>query len=719
MSTPVCIAASPILQFFNNAGQFNAGGSILTQVGGINATTYQDAAGSIPLPNPIPLNNRGEISNAAGVTCQLFLPTGITYTFTISDANGNVIDQATYVSGLFDGTTIAAQLSSITSSVTATLSSNIQKQTYTGYATAGTAPAYTITPSPVITSYVAFERFNVTFSTTNAGNDTLQINGLATPPNLVYLTSSGNYANVTAGQIPAGLNSDVILLSPTQALVVTIPPGGGISSLPVRQTVLSGVADVNGSPSWLSAGTGLTVNLSATAMPVRLAFAQGYGDQITTISADAANQFGNLPANNTAILAVDYASSITYTGSNTVVQPQYGYAFDRTRQGLLQFGGAVGSTSFLDDWGNTWLAQGGAKVQVNQFKFGTGGLGGGGTSNALNGTTDYVSTASITSLGTGGWSMRCWIYVPVMPTSGNFFGIFGAANAGGYGAFWTILNNAGTTKFNTILSSNGGSGDIAGAYTPGSTTPVANTWYFVEMTYDPIAGKYLFYVNGLLDLSITSSSRICAVTTMTVGASNDRATLRYMSGYMDKFEFLPYCDHPAGTTYTVPSTGPTLNPAGKLTSWFDVQNMTMYEATAASGTAGVNPTFTARNRVFVGDCDTGVSSVSAVRSYAYQGNWNSAQNPTTFAASTPYTFNHNLGYPPEMVSLVPMARQFQNQNWMDNAQGQPSYYGAISRNSAIVSVGGSGMSVNTSTTGSMTGSTSTTGQLALRARRNF
>ena len=718
MTTPVCIAASPILQFFNNAGQFNAGGSILTQVGGINATTYQDAAGSIPLPNPIPLNNRGEISNAAGVTCQLFLPTGITYTFTIYDANGNQIDQATYCSGVFDGTTIAAQLSSITNSVTATLSSNIQKQTYTAYATAGTAPAYTITPSPVITSYAANERFNVTFSTINAGNDTLQINGIATPPNLVYLTSSGNYANVTAGQIPAGLNSDVILLSPTQALVVTIPPGGGISSLPVRQTVLGGAADVNGSASWLSAGTGLTVNLSATAMAVRLAFAQGYGDQITSISADAVNQFGTLPANNTAYLTADYASSITYTGSNTVVQPQYGYAFDRTRQALLQFGGAVGSTTFLDDWGNTWLAQGGAKVQTNQFKFGTGGLGGGGASNALNGSTDYVLTNSIQSLGPSGWAMRGWIYNTALPASGGVNGMFGATNGGGYGAVVGINNNAGTIRFFLMLSSTGSTADIA-SFSVGTTLPVINTWYFVELTYDPIAGKYLLYLNGIQEQSIASTSRICPVTQMQVGAMNNRGTQQYLSGYVDKFEFLPYCDHPAGTTYSVPIAAPTVNPAGKLTAWFDTQNMTMYEATSASGTAGVNPGFTARNRLFVGDCDTGASSVSAVRSYAYQGNWNSAQNPTTFAASTPYTFNHNLGYPPEMVTLTPMARQAQNQNWMDNAQGQPSYYGAISRNSAVVSVGGSGMSVNTSTTGSMTGSTSTTGQLALRARRNF
>ncbi len=100
MSTSVGISPPPILQFFNNAGQPNAGGSVLTQVGGVNYPTYQDSAGTIPLPNPIPLNSRGEISNSAGQSCQLFLAAGVAYVFTQYDPNGNQINQAQYVGGL-------------------------------------------------------------------------------------------------------------------------------------------------------------------------------------------------------------------------------------------------------------------------------------------------------------------------------------------------------------------------------------------------------------------------------------------------------------------------------------------------------------------------------------------------------------------------------------------------------------------------------------------
>ena len=99
MTSPVIACPPTILQFFGNNGLPLAGGSVLTQVGGTNTATYQDSAGATPLPNPIPLNSRGEISNATGTSCQLFLSQGTAYTFTVKDANGNQVYVATYVAG--------------------------------------------------------------------------------------------------------------------------------------------------------------------------------------------------------------------------------------------------------------------------------------------------------------------------------------------------------------------------------------------------------------------------------------------------------------------------------------------------------------------------------------------------------------------------------------------------------------------------------------------
>lgn len=110
MATGV-ICAPPILQFTLNNGQLAAGGSVLTQVGGINAATFQDVGLTTPLPNPINLNSRGEIANAAGASCQLFLTPNTVYTFTLFDGpngTGNQVWLATYVNGVQVSLTQAA-----------------------------------------------------------------------------------------------------------------------------------------------------------------------------------------------------------------------------------------------------------------------------------------------------------------------------------------------------------------------------------------------------------------------------------------------------------------------------------------------------------------------------------------------------------------------------------------------------------------------------------
>lgn len=91
MATNVAQSPTPILQFLSNAGLMNVGGSLLTQVGGVNYPTWQDAAALTPLPNPIPLNSRGEISNSSGVSVPLYLAQGVVYQFTLFDAQGNQI----------------------------------------------------------------------------------------------------------------------------------------------------------------------------------------------------------------------------------------------------------------------------------------------------------------------------------------------------------------------------------------------------------------------------------------------------------------------------------------------------------------------------------------------------------------------------------------------------------------------------------------------------
>lgn len=118
----VAVVACPptILQFFDNAGKPAVGGSVLTQVASVNFPTYSDSAGTTPLPNPIPLNSRGEVSTAAGASSQLFVAANTVYTFTLSDAGGNLLNTSTYVNGI-GGISQASNVAG-TNTITAVLS---------------------------------------------------------------------------------------------------------------------------------------------------------------------------------------------------------------------------------------------------------------------------------------------------------------------------------------------------------------------------------------------------------------------------------------------------------------------------------------------------------------------------------------------------------------------------------------------------------------------
>jgi len=424
------------------------------------------------------------------------------------------------------------------------------------------------------------------------------------------------------------------------------------SSPAVRQTALVGVVNSSGQANFVNSGTALRPGLSATAATLLLAFASGYGsggavDYVEQIAADSTTFFPTLTANGLSYLYATRVSAGNVTGGATLAPAQVGGSYNQAAQSLLQFGGAAGSTSFLDDFGSIWTAQGTAKVQANQFKFGTGALGGGGTNNAMNGTSDWLKSTAITSLGSGGWSMRAWVYNTAWSSNQNC--LFCLSTAGGYGTVIGI-NPSGHTVLN--ISSNGMSNDIANV-TVGTATIALNTWAFVEMTYDPVAGKIYTYVNGVVDQTISTSGKtvfggspyLCLGSI--VGIAN-----YFMQGYIDKPEILPYCQHPAGATYSVPTSAPSISAAGYASDWFDTVNMVMKSPSAASTVAGSNPTLTVSNKLYLGEATAGASAISSVVSYAYQGRYDSGAIATLPGTSTAVMLNHNLGTKLAAASIV-------------------------------------------------------------------
>jgi hypothetical protein len=222
MTTGV-ICTPPVLQFTLNNGQLAAGGSILTQVGGVNTATYADSGLTTPLPNPIPLNSRGEVSNASGASSQLFLTPNTVYTFTLSDASGNQVWQASYVNGVqLSGSAAAAALNPITN--VAVLNSLLQTAAETA---AGVTPInYTYAPGMV-------DRYG---TNTTPGTTDMTI---AIQRAISVATAS---ANLGTGGVVTFLSATYLFTSLTMATNVQLVGQGPLATILTTATAGNGIA---------------------------------------------------------------------------------------------------------------------------------------------------------------------------------------------------------------------------------------------------------------------------------------------------------------------------------------------------------------------------------------------------------------------------------------------------------------------------------------------
>jgi hypothetical protein len=415
--------------------------------------------------------------------------------------------------------------------------------------------------------------------------------------------------------------------------------------IPVRQSVLKGLLSTSGIAALLAiSGTALAVDLKCGTTSGVFSWANGFNangaiDSLQVLSADIAAKWAGLPVNQENYLALDYVDGVTEpTAVKTLTPPQYGPLYDKGKQFLLHFDGAAGSTAFLDDFGNTWVAQAAGKQQVDQFKFGAAGLGGSGAANALNGATpDGVLCSAASSLGLDRWALRGWVRPTALPGAGVKNAFLGAINGTGFGAAVYINNTAGTIRWAFDLSGDGATFSIGSGV--GTTLPVINTWYFVELTFD--GSTYRLYVNGTQEQTIVSSIPICSATRFSAGYVPTYGV--GLSGYMDEAELVPYCDHPAGTVYAVPVAAPSLATQGYASDWFDTVGYQMWQITSASGVAGTNPGMTQKNRLYVGQATTNAAAVTSVNAYAYAGLFTGAFTTPLTAPATGVSINHWMG----------------------------------------------------------------------------
>lgn len=120
-----------------------------------------------------------------------------------SDA-GILVGGVEYVTVAATGVSIPAA----TAAAHAVRADQIQAQSVTAFTTGGTSTAYTLTPTPAITSLVAGQRFRVNFHATPDATPTLAVSGL-TAKNLKYYNGLGVKTAISSTSVVANLLADV------------------------------------------------------------------------------------------------------------------------------------------------------------------------------------------------------------------------------------------------------------------------------------------------------------------------------------------------------------------------------------------------------------------------------------------------------------------------------------------------------------------------------
>jgi hypothetical protein len=260
------------------------------------------------------------------------------------------------------------------------------------------------------------------------------------------------------------------------------------------------------------------------------------------------------------------------------VRPQAGPLFYAPRQALLHC-----DNNLTDDWGNTWTS-GGQTFSSGTKKFGT-------HSCQLSGTASFVKSTQIANPGQGNWTISTQVNL----TSNVSAIIFAIGNSSTFGAI-VSTSAAGKLVFNA--SSNGVSNDIASTVT-GATTVTSGAFHHVELTFD--GSSYRVFLDGGLEITVSSSAII-----VPDGAELDFGNVpgggSPTAGFWDELDFVPYARHTAA--FSAPVAAYTI--AG---DWFDTNQMVMKSATSAG------PTFTAVQRIYVAEAQTGAATVSSVYSY--------------------------------------------------------------------------------------------------------
>lgn len=175
--------------------------------------------------------------------------------------------------------------------VLSALTTLIRGQGFSAYTTAGTSPAFTITPSPAIDAYTTSQRFSVKFNAAAPGGGTLDVSGKG-PKNLKQYDSTGaKIATVIAANQVTDVvydGTDFVVLDPLPAAFVQqVGIQGSAKNLIVSATGLSSIITISAEELTAKNAAGQALLMSNVFLSVNLAVSGLNGLDTGTVAASS------------------------------------------------------------------------------------------------------------------------------------------------------------------------------------------------------------------------------------------------------------------------------------------------------------------------------------------------------------------------------------------------------------------------------------------------
>jgi len=200
-------------------------------------------------------------------------------------------------------------------------------------------------------------------------------------------------------------------------------------------------------------------------------------------------------------------------------------ALDANVSAMLHMDGADASTTFTDETGKTWTANGNAQIDTAQQKFGT-------ASGLFDGTGDYIDTPDHADfdIGSGDFTIDFWV-------RRNAVGLHRICGQGDNLATattisWAMYFNAGTNTltggFNVVA--------VTKAATSTGTVTADGIWHHIAMVR--YGNTMTLYIDGTADgtVDVTGATANNSAYKPTIGRLGELAGQNY-NGWIDEFRF--------------------------------------------------------------------------------------------------------------------------------------------------------------------------------------